>query len=189
VCIDAATLTLSDVLLRCATWCNACSLEDYLEELEHVNITLEGGESNLNFAEAALLIQGSTCIYSRKVEHLYALVLQTIEHLTNQNHAWNSSSNGKGGEEGGGSGDAAADADEVFLLLDDQIEEGHDIDLPPISDEHDAAAAGSRAGARRGGAPGSVSGIDRPPLFLLEQVRHSSAQHSLTLFVSSIKPL
>jgi Condensin II complex subunit CAP-H2 or CNDH2, N-terminal len=149
-----------------------------------VNITLEGGESNLNFAEAALLIQGSTCIYSRKVEHLYALVLQTIEHLTNQNHAWNSSSSGKGGEEGGGSGDAAADTDEVFLLLDDQIEEGHDIDLPPPSDEHDAAAAAggnSRAGARRGGAPGSVSGIDRPPLFLLEQVRNSSTQRALTL--------
>jgi Condensin II complex subunit CAP-H2 or CNDH2, N-terminal len=155
-----------------------------------VNITVEGGESNLNFAEAALLIQGSTCIYSRKVEHLYALVLQTIEHLTNQNHAWNSSSSGKGGEEGGGSGDAAADTDEVFLLLDDQIEEGHDIDLPPLSDEHDAAAAGgSRAGARRGGAPGSVSGIDRPPLFLLEQVGHSTAQRSLILSFRSIMAL
>jgi Condensin II complex subunit CAP-H2 or CNDH2, N-terminal len=167
--------------LLCATCYTVYSLEDYLEELEHVNITLEGGESNLNFAEAALLIQGSTCIYSRKVEHLYALVLQTIEHLTNQNHAWNSSSSGKGGEEGGGSGNAAADNDEVFLLLDDQIGEGHDIDLPPPSDENDAAAGGSRAGARRGGAPGSVSGIDRPPLFLLEQVRHSSAVLTYTV--------
>ena len=30
---------------------------------------------------AAMLIQGSTCVYSRKVEFLYALVFQTLDLL------------------------------------------------------------------------------------------------------------
>lgn len=35
----------------------AKELEDYLEELETVTISFDGGKTNLNFAEAALLIQ------------------------------------------------------------------------------------------------------------------------------------
>ncbi|CAM9836427.1 unnamed protein product, partial [Hapterophycus canaliculatus] len=62
----------------------ATSLEDYLEDLEDITITLDGGASKVNFAEAALLIQGSTCVYSRKVEHVYQLVLRTIDFLTQQ---------------------------------------------------------------------------------------------------------
>lgn len=38
----------------------------------------------MNFAEAALLIQGSTCIYSKKVEFLYALVFQTLDVLASK---------------------------------------------------------------------------------------------------------
>lgn len=30
-------------------------------------ITFDGGKTRLNFSEAALLIQGSACIYSKKV--------------------------------------------------------------------------------------------------------------------------
>merc|ERR1719502_2512181 len=37
---------------------------------------------HLNFKEAALLIQGSTAIYSRKVEQLHQLVYQALEMLT-----------------------------------------------------------------------------------------------------------
>jgi condensin-2 complex subunit H2 len=66
-------------------------LENYLEELgawccesaglgvchgtraETITITFDG-KHKLNFAEAATLIQGSTCVYSRKVEYLYELV-------------------------------------------------------------------------------------------------------------------
>lgn len=36
------------------------SLEDYLEDLSSIKITLDGGGSSLNFAEAALLIQGTS---------------------------------------------------------------------------------------------------------------------------------
>jgi hypothetical protein len=32
-------------------------LEDYLDELDGLKISLDGGQTNLNFAEAALLIQ------------------------------------------------------------------------------------------------------------------------------------
>lgn len=35
----------------------AQELEDYLEELESIQISVDGGKSSLNFAEAALLIQ------------------------------------------------------------------------------------------------------------------------------------
>lgn len=56
-------------------------LEDYLEELEVIQLSFQG-YSNLNFAEAALLIQGSTIIYSRKVEYLYSLVFNVLELLT-----------------------------------------------------------------------------------------------------------
>ncbi|GMF18144.1 unnamed protein product [Phytophthora lilii] len=38
----------------------------------------------MNFAEAALLIQGTSVIYSRKVEYLHALVYQTLAHLSKQ---------------------------------------------------------------------------------------------------------
>ncbi|KAM3569153.1 hypothetical protein VYU27_008740 [Nannochloropsis oceanica] len=54
----------------------ASSLEDYLDELDGLKISLDGGQTNLNFAEAALLIQGTACIYSRKVEYLHSLVFQ-----------------------------------------------------------------------------------------------------------------
>ncbi|KAK5617416.1 hypothetical protein CRENBAI_006471 [Crenichthys baileyi] len=62
----------------------ASELNDYLEELDEMCITLDGGKTRLNFAEAALLIQGSTCIYSKKVELLHSLVYQTLEYINNK---------------------------------------------------------------------------------------------------------
>lgn len=44
----------------------------------------EGDAKLMNFAEAALLIQGTSVIYSRKVEYLHALVYQTLAHLSRQ---------------------------------------------------------------------------------------------------------
>ena len=40
----------------------AAELEEYLEDLESVMISFDGGKSNLNFAEAALMIQVSVAI-------------------------------------------------------------------------------------------------------------------------------
>ncbi|KAM4711573.1 condensin-2 complex subunit H2 isoform 1-T2 [Anableps anableps] len=63
----------------------ASELNDYLEELDDMCITFDGGRTRLNFAEAALLIQGSTCIYSKKVELLHSLVFQTLEYINDKN--------------------------------------------------------------------------------------------------------
>lgn len=61
----------------------AKSLEDYL--LKICSGEISGGEAanfSINFAEAALLLQGSIQVYSRKVEYLYSLVLQTLEFIS-----------------------------------------------------------------------------------------------------------
>lgn len=67
----------------------ASELEDYLEELDNVSFAFKDGEEDgkerelipMSFAEAAMLIQGSACVYSRKVEYLYNLVYQTLNVL------------------------------------------------------------------------------------------------------------
>ena len=67
----------------------AASLEDYLDELSQVKFDgIPGAQdsSSLNFAEAALLIQGSATVYSRKVEYLYALVFQALQQITSQKY-------------------------------------------------------------------------------------------------------
>jgi condensin-2 complex subunit H2 len=70
----------------------ASALEEYLDDIEGITISL-GDElrhaltndaESINFAEAALLIQGSALIYSKKVEYLYQLVHHTLEVLSSQ---------------------------------------------------------------------------------------------------------
>lgn len=39
-------------------------------QLEKVTITFDGGLTTMNFAEAAMVIQGSACVYSKKVLNL-----------------------------------------------------------------------------------------------------------------------
>ncbi|XP_056311029.1 condensin-2 complex subunit H2 [Danio aesculapii] len=63
----------------------ASQLGEYLEELDQMTISFDGGKTMMNFAEAALLIQGSTCIYGRKVELLHTLVFQTLDYISNKN--------------------------------------------------------------------------------------------------------
>lgn len=106
------------------------SLTEYLEDLDNLRISIDGGKSNLNFAEAALLIQGSTAVYSKKVEYLHQLVLQSLEFITNKK-----STAGAGAQ--GGKITKTADDDDIlfldndasFLLLDHIVEEGHNINL------------------------------------------------------------
>lgn len=107
-------------------------LNDYLEELATLRISVDGGQTSLNFAEAALLIQGSTAIYSKKVEYLYQLVLQSIEFITNKKSSILTGEKGTTKH----SNDIHFD-DEImmfgndpsFLLLDHIIEEGQNINL------------------------------------------------------------
>ncbi|CAN8259081.1 unnamed protein product [Cochlearia groenlandica] len=61
-------------------------LQEYLLKICSGEIT--GNEEDeqipVNFAEAALLVQGSVQVYSKKVEYLYSLVLRTLEFLSKQ---------------------------------------------------------------------------------------------------------
>lgn len=56
----------------------ANDLEEYLAHLNRTVFTFEGGPT-LDFAEAALLIQSTACVYSKKVEYLHNLVYQALE--------------------------------------------------------------------------------------------------------------
>ncbi|XP_065599951.1 LOW QUALITY PROTEIN: condensin-2 complex subunit H2 [Cyrtonyx montezumae] len=62
----------------------AAQLGEYLEELDQICISFDGGKTTMNFTEAALLIQGSACIYSKKVEYLYSLVYQALDCISNK---------------------------------------------------------------------------------------------------------
>ncbi|XP_075328494.1 condensin-2 complex subunit H2 [Odontesthes bonariensis] len=97
----------------------ASELNDYLEELDEMCITFDGGNTQLNFAEAALLIQGSACIYSKKVELLHSLVYQTLEYINDRNKRRNKE---KAGAQNGDTSRAASghDTDDlaVFSLVD-----------------------------------------------------------------------
>ncbi|XP_076450390.1 condensin-2 complex subunit H2-like [Babylonia areolata] len=92
-------------------------LEEYLGDLESVAVTFNCGETTMNFAEAALLIQGSACVYSKKVEYLYSLAYQVLDMIVNKKKQQKASSVDAEGND--------ADADfpeedkEEFLSLDD----------------------------------------------------------------------
>ena len=59
-------------------------LEDYYEELHELQISLDGHEAKVNFAEAALFLQGTASVYSKKVEFLWQNVLQMLDLLASK---------------------------------------------------------------------------------------------------------
>ncbi|NXB10889.1 CNDH2 protein, partial [Cnemophilus loriae] len=94
----------------------AAQLGEYLEELDQICISFDNGKTTMNFMEAALLIQGSACIYSRKVEYLYMLVCQTLDCISNKKREKLPTSLGHDGRDA----DATfTDKEEEFLSLDD----------------------------------------------------------------------
>ena len=109
----------------------ADSLTDYLEELDGLRMSLDG-QSNLNFAAAALLIQGSTAVYSKKVEFLHQLVQQSLDLIVTKK---NSTANGLGKNKNNTAstlldeGRLQFGTDPFDLLLDDCVEEGFNINL------------------------------------------------------------
>ncbi|TMS01215.1 Condensin-2 complex subunit H2 [Larimichthys crocea] len=111
----------------------ASELNDYLEELDEMCITFDGGNTRLNFAEAALLIQGSACIYSKKVELLHSLVYQTLEYINDKNKKRNKQTVSE--EDGGdGAGVDDDDADLAFTPLDlDTSEDSQQTDCTTLS--------------------------------------------------------
>ncbi|GMH93703.1 hypothetical protein TrST_g6089 [Triparma strigata] len=101
----------------------ASCLEDYLDDLSTIKITLDGGSSSLNFAEAALLIQGTSAVYAKKVEYLYTLVFKVLEVITDKKK------NGEEKKDGEEDDEVKFDVELNFLLLDDVIETGDKINL------------------------------------------------------------
>ncbi|XP_077639858.1 condensin-2 complex subunit H2 [Lonchura striata] len=94
----------------------AAQLGEYLEELDQICISFDNGKTTMNFMEAALLIQGSACIYSRKVEYLYMLVCQALDCISNKKREKLPTSLGPDGRDT----DATfTDEQEEFLSLDD----------------------------------------------------------------------
>ncbi|EAL61477.1 hypothetical protein DDB_G0291894 [Dictyostelium discoideum AX4] len=102
-------------------------LEDYLSDLDKISFTFEGTNQvkTLNFAEAALLIQGSAVIYSKKVEYLYSLLYQTLDLLAQKKKRKDATSiNSEGVDR-----DIENEDDVEFLALDDILIEDDNIDL------------------------------------------------------------
>ncbi|XP_004937459.4 condensin-2 complex subunit H2 isoform X1 [Gallus gallus] len=94
----------------------AAQLGEYLEELDQICISFDGGKTTMNFIEAALLIQGSACIYSKKVEYLYSLVYQALDSISNKKRERQPCSVGPDGKDA----DATFGMEkEEFLSLDD----------------------------------------------------------------------
>ncbi|XP_063998877.1 condensin-2 complex subunit H2 [Pogoniulus pusillus] len=94
----------------------AAQLEEYLEELDQICISFDNGRTVMNFVEAALVIQGSVSVYSKKVEHLYQLVYQTLDFICNKKRQKQPCSVGPDGRDA----DATFGTEqEEFLSLDD----------------------------------------------------------------------
>ncbi|KAI4345390.1 hypothetical protein L6164_012518 [Bauhinia variegata] len=107
----------------------AKELENYLLKICSGTITGEDeARIQVNFSEAALLIQNSVQVYSRKVEYLYTLVLRTIEFLSQtrlQDHLDDTSVQ----PEESGSRTAAGEENDQFWDLDDiPVEENNSLD-------------------------------------------------------------
>ncbi|KAM0942310.1 putative condensin II complex subunit H2, condensin-2 complex subunit H2 [Dioscorea sansibarensis] len=96
----------------------ARNLEDYLHKICSGEISGEQDNvhHSINFAEAALLLQGSIQVYSRKVEYLYSLVLHALEFLSQKRQdPQENDSNQSGGQS---DADISEEA-EIFWGLDD----------------------------------------------------------------------
>ncbi|XP_061570885.1 condensin-2 complex subunit H2 [Cololabis saira] len=103
----------------------ASELNDYLEELEETSITFDGGKTRLDFAEAALLIQGSACIYSKKVEMLYSLVCTTLDYVNDRKkkRSKEAAAAAEGGDAGGATSCDDTDDRDAFSHLDLEVSE------------------------------------------------------------------
>ncbi|XP_032272579.1 condensin-2 complex subunit H2 isoform X2 [Phoca vitulina] len=107
----------------------AAQLGEYLEELDQICISFDEGKTTMNFIEAALLIQGSACVYSKKVEYLYSLVYQALDFISGKKRAKQLSSVRENGANGDTSSAAPQEVEDQFLSLDDLPDSRANVDL------------------------------------------------------------
>jgi len=109
-------------------------LSGYMDELQQVTITFDGGQTSVNFAQAALVLQGTASVYSKKVDFLWQMVLKTTELLRNKNESENSAEDGGDGPSNAGKGRKKnVDMTKEFELLTTDI--GKNIDLKTDEEE------------------------------------------------------
>ena len=110
----------------------AKELEDYLEELQDLTIAFEGEEcSEVDFAQAALIIQNSTKVYGKQVENLSQLVLSALDTLKKKAAARYRQRTAELGDEV----DEFGDEEELLVLDLDAILEGRRIDMPEVYED------------------------------------------------------
>ncbi|KAK7079757.1 Condensin-2 complex subunit H2 [Halocaridina rubra] len=144
-------------------------MEDYLEELAEIQITFDGGETLMNFAEAAILIQGSAMVYGKKVEFLWQMVLQMLD-LLHSRRTSDLQGNEEGAKEGGGGPRTSLDSTRDFTCIND-ISEGRNINMKD-DDEDDC-------GRRK-----AFKFLPETPLHLVEKEGEKS-QHRINLFMKN----
>ncbi|KAF5840391.1 hypothetical protein DUNSADRAFT_16939 [Dunaliella salina] len=127
----------------------ANDLEEYLAHLNRTAFSFDGGP-NLDFAEAALLIQSSACVYSKKVEYLHNLAYQALETVRCKKRPADGVEGGpEEGQEGGGPAQRGRNNDgdeddslEAFLTAGQDLKEAESKDLNLAREEDDSGAPG-----------------------------------------------
>ncbi|XP_077025413.1 condensin-2 complex subunit H2 isoform X2 [Tamandua tetradactyla] len=107
----------------------AAQLGEYLEELDQICISFDEGKTTMNFTAAALLIQGSACVYSKKVEYLYSLVYQALDFISGKKRAKQLSSVQEDGTKGDISSRGPRELEDEFLSLEDFPDSRANVDL------------------------------------------------------------
>ncbi|XP_058165044.1 condensin-2 complex subunit H2 isoform X6 [Dasypus novemcinctus] len=107
----------------------AAQLGEYLEELDQICISFDEGKTTMNFTAAALLIQGSACVYSKKVEYLYSLVYQALDFISGKKRAKQLSSVQEDGAQGDTSSGVPREPEDEFLSLEDFPDSRANVDL------------------------------------------------------------
>ncbi|KAM9229220.1 condensin-2 complex subunit H2, partial [Dugong dugon] len=107
----------------------AAQLGEYLEELDQICISFDEGKTTMNFIEAALLIQGSACVYSKKVEYLYSLVYQALDFISGKKQAKQLSLVRDDRGAGDASSGALREPEDEFLSLDEMPDARACVDL------------------------------------------------------------
>ena len=75
-------------------------LSAYIDDLQHLTITFDEGQTSVNFAQAALVLQGTAAVYSKKVEFLWQLVLKTLDMHRSKNEGEVEGGNNEPGQRG-----------------------------------------------------------------------------------------
>ncbi|KAL1767408.1 condensin-2 complex subunit H2 isoform X1 [Sigmodon hispidus] len=107
----------------------AAQLGEYLEELDQICISFDEGKTTMNFIEAALLIQGSACVYSKKVEYLYSLVYQALDFISGKRRAKQLSLAQENGSDRVANSETPYEAENELLSLDDFPDSRVNVDL------------------------------------------------------------